>query len=24
VKGVDWEMLGEDDVCRQLHRVIME
>ena len=24
VKGADWEMLGEDEVCRQLHRVIME
>ena len=24
VKGVDWEILGEDEVSRQLHRVIME
>ncbi len=24
VKGIDWKILGEDEVCRQLYNVIME
>jgi hypothetical protein len=24
VKGIDWTQLGEDEVCRQLNRVISD